>query len=314
MSHFLKFKQVPPKESSVKYPLLDKNGPVVNIPEVKIQKEIGTNNIVRSRNKQERANNLSLTGNIPESAIEYSERIDYAEKQKYKNKWYQFILKVAGFSTEKVDKLWKKDADQENQRSAGQLTNERSSTSISSIEAASRRYAGSALVEEELDTDDVVRGKNIADYVGPRSNFLNAPEIRAELFLSASAYSHILEGKELINNHCKVGLTEDDLVFSEHSTYFARLVATRLQLSRFLSGRYYSLSSNYNRLMANQNRLIRYFKSKFSGGSSRPLKKYRLTNNLYGNSRPADFRYNVAIPQAQVVDDYTTDLLESDLI
>ena len=314
MSHFLKFKQGPSEESSKNFPLLDEKGPVVSVPEVKVQREVGTNNKVISNNKQERANNLSLTGGIPESAIEYSERIDFAEKQKYKNKWYQFILKVAGFSTEKVDKLWKKDVDQENQRSAGQLTNERPITSISSIEAASRRYAGSSLVEQELDTDDVTRGKNIADYVGPRSNFLNAPEVRAELFLSASAYSHILESKELINNHCNVNISEEYLVFSRHSTYFARLVAVRLQLSRFLSGRYYSLSSNYNRLMANQNRLIRYFKTNFSESSTRPLKKFRLTNDLYRNSIASDFRFNKAIGQAQVIDEYTNSLLENDLI
>ena len=68
---------------------------------------------------------------------------------------------MAGFSTEKADKLWNKDVDQENQRSAGQLTNERPITSISSIEAASRRYAGSSLVEQEPDTDDVTRGKTL---------------------------------------------------------------------------------------------------------------------------------------------------------
>ena len=315
MSHFLKFKQISAtKESSKNFPLLDKEGPVVSVPEVQIQKEVGTNNIVRSKNKQDRANNLSLGGAIPESAIEYSERIDFAEKQKYKNKWYQFIMKVAGFSTEKVDKLWNKDADQENQRTAGQLTNERPTTSISSIEAASRRYAGSSLVEQEVNTEEVTRGKNIADYVGPRSNFLNAPEVRAELYLSASAFSHILESKELINNHCNVNISEDDLVFSQHSTYFARLVAVRIQLSRFLSGRYYSLSSNYNRLMANQNRLIRYFKSNFSNISSRPLKRFRLTNDLHRNSVAADFRYNRALAQVQVVDQYTNDLLETDLI
>ena len=121
MSHFLKFKQGPSEESSKNLPLLDEEGPVVAVPEVKVQKEVGTNNKVVSKNKQERANNLSLTGGIPQSAIEYSERIDFAEKQKYKNKWYQFILKVAGFSTEKVDKLWNKDVDQEKPTERGTI-------------------------------------------------------------------------------------------------------------------------------------------------------------------------------------------------
>ncbi len=316
MSHFLKFKSVENSlESSSTKKLLD-DGPVVQIPEAKIQKEVYTNRIVNSTTKQERANNLSLAGVIPESAIEYSERIDFAEKQKYKNKWYQFIMKVAAFSTEKIDKLWKKDVDNENQRSAGVLTNERSGTAISSIEAASKRYAGSRLVRDELDEQDITTGKNLADYVGPRSNFLNAPEVRGEMFLSASAYGHILEAKELVGNHCNVRVTEDQLVFSkDHSTYFARLVAVRLQLSRFLSGRYYSLSANYGRLMKNQNRLLRYFREKISPSTRvRPLKRFRLTNDLHRNGVMGDFRNSTAVGMPQTIDMYTNDLLASDLI
>tara|TARA_B100001094_G_scaffold17594_2_gene15189 strand:- start:59382 stop:60320 length:939 start_codon:yes stop_codon:yes gene_type:complete len=310
MSHFVKFKTVNilNKESSSK--LLDTDGPVVQVPEVKIQKEIGTNRKVRSDTKQERANNLSLIGAIPESAVEYSNRIDFAEKQKYKNKWYQFILKVAAFSTEKIDKLWNKDLEKESTRSAGQLTNERPVAAVASIEAASRRYAGSSLVRDEVDAESVSRAKNIADYVGPRSNFLNAPEIRAEIFLSASAYGHIIEARDLIQNHCNVSLTENDLVFSaEHSTYFARLTAIRIQLSRFLSGRYYSLSANYGRLMNNQSRLIRYFKNQFNSSSSRPIKRYRLTNDLHRNGVMADFRNSTAVSMPQ---SYTSQLLGAD--
>ena len=66
--------------------------------------------------------------------------------------------------------------------------------------------------------------------------------------------------------------------------------------------------------MANQNRLIRYFKSNFSESSTRPLKKFRLTNDLYRNSIASDFRFNKAIGQPQVIDQYTNNLLENDLI
>ena len=47
-----------------------------------------------------------------------------------------------------------------------------------------------------------------------------------------------------------------------------RLVALRIQLSRFLSGRYYSVASNYKRLLFQQESLVRgYFKAKFNQGA-----------------------------------------------
>ena len=77
------------------------------------------------------------------------------------------------------------------------------------------------------------------------------------------SYLHLL-----INNYSRLktnyGLFSIDLdkfIQSEHSTYFARLVALRMNMSRFLGGRYYTLSNNYGRLMQQTTRILQYFKT-----------------------------------------------------
>ena len=63
-----------------------------------------------------------------------------------------------------------------------------------------------------------------------------------------------------------------EFIESEHAIYFARLVALRMQMSRFLSGRYYSFTSNYNRLMTQTTRMLNYFSKLGSAApSSRPM-------------------------------------------
>ena len=62
-------------------------------------------------------------------------------------------------------------------------------------------------------------------------------------------YGHMNEAQELIQNHCNVSIDLDKFIQSEHSTYFARLVALRMNMSRFLGGRYYTLSNNYGTMM-----------------------------------------------------------------
>ena len=72
------------------------------------------------------------------------------------------------------------------------------------------------------------------------------------------------------------------LVVSDVSTYFARLVALRMNTSRFLSGRYYSLSGNYGRLMHQQNRLMQYFKSRYGSPGSSNLQYSRMLQSDRG--------------------------------
>ena len=111
-------------------------------------------------------------------------------------------------------------------------------------------------------------GWTIENQLQAKGNILRSAEVSGQLLLSPSAYSHLLEAWEIIRHRCNTNVSLDTLVSVEHSTYFARLVALRIQLSRFLSGRYYSVASNYKRLLFQQESLVRgYFKAKFNQGA-----------------------------------------------
>jgi hypothetical protein len=90
----------------------------------------------------------------------------------------------------------------------------------------------------------------------------------------------VSESVQLLEKMSGKQLDVDALVGSKHSTYFARLVSLRIQLSRFLSGRYYSLSANYKRLLTQQGHLIAYFKRNLvstptpSRGRAAPVSSY----------------------------------------
>ena len=107
-------------------------------------------------------------------------------------------------------------------------------------------------------------------------------------------FGHINESVELIKNHCGIEVDLHGLIESKHQTMFARLVALRMQMSRFLSGRYYSLSGNYGRLMHQTNRVILYFKSYYrSGSSGAPLQYVRMIPTRTGAVPNQNLKYPV---------------------
>ena len=205
----------------------------------------------------ERAKNLSLNGNDPNlrPAVEFQKKNDEAQIRALRNPWYSFVIKVAGFSNEDVSKLWKDIGNDKN--SSQPLANTPSLSTISQIDAA----AGGKTEEDE---------KRLGEYLKNRQYFLQSVEVRGYIFLTPICFSHVGEAVSLLENMCHTKVDVDKLIQSTHSTYFARLVSLRIQMSRFLSGRYYSLSSNYERLRTQQGMLMLYFKNNLNSSSSRP--------------------------------------------
>lgn len=189
-------------------------------------------------------------GQVPEEAIKYMVKVQLARASTAENPWYRFITMISSFSTEPITKLWK---DQKQVKEGFALSGETSGGVYSAIDAAVKKQ-GSVL------NKNYKREQEVGEYVENRRDFLVSPEVYGKLFLSPMIVGHISEAQQLIQNHCHVSIDLDSFIQGEHATYFARLVSLRMNLSRFLSGRYYTLSGNYGRLMTQNARLLEYFK------------------------------------------------------
>ena len=231
--------------------------PVVSVDEVKEFENVEKldERIAQKEGMVERAKNLSLNQrgdrNL-EKAVEFQIKQDEAQMQALKNPWYSFIIKVAGFSNEPLTKFWKDSSEKDR---AQPLANTPSISQMAQINAA---------VEQDNTNDD----KELGSYLQNRQYFLQSVEVRGYLFLTPTCYAHVCEAVSLLERMCNRKVNPDELVQSEHSTYFARLVSLRIQMSRFLSGRYYSLSANYDRLRTQEAHLVKYFQRHFRNRQS----------------------------------------------
>lgn len=230
---------------------------------------------------KKRADNL-LPGNgkAPKKGVEYFVKTQMALAQTQKNPYYRLAMKISAFSGEPMTKMWKQQADVEKGQA---LLNESTDGVFSAIDAASGgQYDGDDLVRAMGNYMDQENEMQVSEYVKNRRDFFLSPSVFGKLFLTPLIYGHINEALELIQNHCKVKIQIEKLVESDDSTYFARLVALRMNTSRFLSGRYYSLSGNYGRLMHQQNRLMQYFKSRYGSPESSNLQYSRMLQSDRG--------------------------------
>ena len=224
---------------------------------------------------KKRADNLLPgAGKAPKDEVEYFVKAQYALAQTEKNPWYRLAMKISAFSGEPMTKMWKTQAQVE----TGQALLQESTQGLySAIDSSAGTFEGGDLVRAMGSYMDQQSEQNVSEYVKNRRDFFLSPQVFGKLFLTPLMFGHINESVELIKNHCGIEVDLHGLIESKHQTMFARLVALRMQMSRFLSGRYYSLSGNYGRLMHQTNRVILYFKSHYhSGSSGAPLQYVRM--------------------------------------
>ena len=248
----------------------DKVSPVVSVDEILHGKD--ENSEIKTEEIKQRAKNLSIEGSrnskLLEKAVEFQIKQDKALIHALKNDWYNFVMQIAGFSNESITKFYKDDSGDKNQ--AQPLANTPQIGQIAQINAA---------VSGEGGGQD---GKELGDYLKTRQYFLQTPEVRGYIFLTPICYSHVCEAVSLLENMCHTKINVDNLVGSQHATMFARLVSTRIQISRFLSGRYYSLSANYDRLRKQQFFLVQYFKKNLSSNTfQRTYKEETAAGGLF---------------------------------
>lgn len=252
----------------------NKQDPVVAIENIADTNKQDTGDPQKQNTVGERANYLTAEDkSVSEAALQLAERRLFARKKILKDKYYKFIMQVAGFSNEPLGKLWK------NQSNKGEAPLLASNNSL----AYETDWSPEDLTMIKRGIKNPDRKKNLqvefdtALELKLKADFLNSAEVTGELFLTPNAYSHLLEAWEIIRHRCNVDIPLDKLVDTEHSTYFARLVALRIQISRFLSGRYYTVSSNYKRLIRQQELLVSgYFKAKFNSNQLQPNQNHYL--------------------------------------
>lgn len=215
---------------------------------------------------KERANYLTIgEQTISEDIIKLAKRRLFARKKILRDKYYKFIMQVAGFSNEPMIKLWK------NETKKGEAPLTASDHSLAWETDWNPQSFRDILAEIQGDKTKLKEELDLTLQMKLKADFLNSAEITGQIFMTPNAYSHLLEAWEIIRHRCNVDIELEKLVDIEHSTYFARLVALRIQISRFLSGRYYTVSSNYKRLIRQQELLISgYFKSKFNANQCQP--------------------------------------------
>ena len=244
------------------------------------------------KNMKKRADNLLPgEGKAPKDAIEYFVKAQYALAQTEKNPWYRLAMKISAFSGEPMTKMWKTQAQVE----TGQALLQESSQGLySAIDSSAGNYEGGDLVQAMGSYMEQQSEQNVSEYVKNRRDFNLSPQVFGKLFLTPLMFGHINESVELIKNHCGANVDVHHLIESTHQTMFARLVALRMQMSRFLSGRYYSLSGNYGRLMHQTNRVIMYFKSYYKPGSSGARLQYsRMIPTRTGAVQNQNLNYQV---------------------
>tara|TARA_B110000008_G_C16977988_1_gene566943 strand:- start:5201 stop:6019 length:819 start_codon:yes stop_codon:yes gene_type:complete len=234
-----------------------KQNPVIHIEDKYLRDRVNGNTKTTKNTMRERANNLlgDDTGNvISDKAIKIIQNRNYAREQTLKNDFYRFIMQVAGLATEPIAKLWneKKEKDERPLISGG--------INSLSVEASGALQTNYTNVNGPNENQDLIN-KELRE----KGDLIASAEVAGQFLLTPSAYAHLMEAWEMIRHRCKTNVSLDRLVSPEFSTYFARLVALRIQISRFLSGRYYTVASNYKRLLNQQEMLIQgFFKSKFN--------------------------------------------------
>jgi hypothetical protein len=230
-------------------------GPVIRIDKDIMKKtEDGHRNDLDTM--QDRANDLTGSkGFVHKDVVNLVKRRNFATEKITKDKYYNFIMQVAGFSNEPLTKLW----------STKSKKGEEPLLGTEQSLAYERANVDAPLHYTDGDGGRRISESDVVNVLKEKGYLLRSAEVSGQFLLTPTAYSHLLESWEIVRHRCNADVSLDTLVGTEHSTYFARLVALRIQISRFLSGRYYTVSSNYKRLIKQQEALIRgYFRTKFS--------------------------------------------------
>ena len=251
-----------------------KQDPVVPIEKITDMNDRDIPDPEKQNTMQQRADYLTADDKtVSKAALQLAERRLFARKKILKDKFYKFIMQVAGFSNEPLGKLWK---NQSNKGEAPLLGSNNSLAYETDFSPKDLNTIKRGIKDPDI-RKDLEKEFDTALELKLKADFLNSAEVTGELFLTPNAYSHLLEAWEIIRHRCNVDIALDKLVDTEHSTYFARLVALRIQISRFLSGRYYTVSTNYKRLIRQQELLVSgYFKAKFNSNQLQPNQNYYL--------------------------------------
>jgi len=161
------------------------------------------------------------------------EHVHERYKQRLRNdKSYQFLMKVAAFANMKLESLWQTPSEEPGRNAVS---------------------AGGGLAGIQNPGADPVGQEQAFQH-----KWTTIPEVSGLVYLNPSVYGHLHEAYEIAG----VQLTLEQLIVSDGSTFFARLVALRIKLSQFLSGLNYNLDKNYQRLLQQQSMCVKALRKK----------------------------------------------------
>lgn len=161
-----------------------------------------------------------------------------AYKQKLRNDpSYQFLMKVAAFANIKLENMWQTPSEEPGRS------------------AVSTGGGLSDISNPSANPLDTVSNENAFQH-----KWTTIPEVSGLVYLNPSIFGHLHEAHEISG----LQMPLEQLIISQASTLFARLVAIRIKVSAFLSGLNYNLDRNYQRLLQQQTLCIRALRKKMA--------------------------------------------------
>lgn len=192
-------------------------------------------------------------------------------KKIMKDKTYQFVCLLAGFTNQDMHQFWNADETEITtvRTSDGKIKPEIMTTS------GRRGISDNDGDEPEDDEEDYLKKENqLKLHNWYQNNDFACPSV----YLTPMAYSHIEEAITALTQryrHLEEATLQHFMESPKVRCLFARLVAMCIRMSDVLSGKQYQLDSNYRRINYERTRLMSTFKNIQLEGNKLVFKKQR---------------------------------------
>jgi len=215
-----------------------------------------------------------LRGSLDENALKELSDFETANekrvRQMMKDKTYQFVCMLAGFTNQDMHQFWNAD---EMEATRGGVRDPDGTISFKQeryMTTSGRRVTlsqsdgetpGAGSDNEDVDNEDDLKKANMMKlHNWYQNNDFACPSV----YLTPMAYSHIEEAMTALTqryHHLEDAKLEHFINAPKIRCLFARLVAMCIRMSDVLSGKQYQLDANYRRINYERTRLMTTFKN-----------------------------------------------------
>ena len=214
----------------------------------------------------------SLEGEDLKELSEFETANEKRVRQMMKDKTYQFVCLLAGFTNQDMHQFWNADEMEATQGGVRDPDGTISFKQEMYMTTSGRRATGNlqnndgdSLVsgsdDEDVDNEDQLKKANMMKlHNWYQNNDFACPSV----YLTPMAYSHIEEAMTALTqryHHLEDAKLEHFINAPKIRCLFARLVAMCIRMSDVLSGKQYQLDANYRRINYERTRLMTTFKN-----------------------------------------------------